>query len=164
MRTIPTILLLLLSTLVSNCISQNTDEQDIDRLFADLKAMLINRTLPEPLLSPTLAASRRQAEAEKAMRPYVSIAFRYNLADLQRTSPNTAKLPLIIEWETARETGRISETAFLEKVGNQWYFKNFNFMNFPWLLIGVMSSFGVAFAVVVLYFYRRSKKQKALSA
>src|SRR5678815_642120 len=138
MRKIPTILLVLLSAFVLTCMSQNPDEQDIDRLFADLKASLIKRTIPEALLSPTFIASGRQEEAEKAMRPYVSVAFKYNLADLQRTSPSTAKLPLIIEWETARATGRISNTALLERIDNRWYFKNFDFMTFPWLLIAVM--------------------------
>ena len=122
--------------------------------------MLIKRTVPEALLSPAFIASRRQEEAEKAMRPYVSVVFKYNLADLERTSPTTAKLPLIVEWETARETGRISDTALLERVDDRWYFKNFGFMTFPWLLIAVMCSFGVAFAVVVLYFYWRTKKRR----
>jgi hypothetical protein len=84
------------------------------------------------------------------VRPYVSIQFRYNLADLQPTSSNRAKLPLIKEWETARETGRLTGTAQLEKVGNRWYFADFDFMTFPWVLIVVMCLFGVAFAVVVL--------------
>jgi hypothetical protein len=159
MRKIPTILLILLSAFVSTCMSQNPDEQDIDRLFSDLKTMLIKRTVPEALISPSFTGSRRQAEAEKAMRPYVSVAFKYNLADLQRMGPSTAKLPLIIEWETARETGRISDTAQLEKVDNRWYFKDFDFMTFPWLFIAVGCSFGVAFAVVVLYFYWRNKKR-----
>jgi hypothetical protein len=160
MQKIPTVLLILLFAFVPTCISQKTNEQDIDRLFADLKAMLIKRTIPEALLSPAFIASRRQEEAEKAMRPYVSVAFKYNLADLQRTSQGTAKLPLIIEWETARETGRISDTALLEKVDGRWYFKNFDFMTFPWLLVAVMCSFGVAFSVLVLHFYWRTKKRR----
>jgi hypothetical protein len=93
------------------------------------------------------------------VRPYVSIQFRYNLADLQPTSSNRAKLPLIMEWETARETGRLTGTAQLEKVGNRWYFADFDFMTFPWVLIVVMCLFGVAFAVVVLYFHWRPQKQ-----
>ena len=132
MRKIPTILLVLLSAFVLTCMSQNPDEKDIDRLFEDLKASLIKRTVPEALLSlPTFIASERQEEAEKAMRPYVSVAFKYNLADLQRTSPSTAKLPLIIEWETARATGRVSNTALLERIDNRWYFKNFDFIISP---------------------------------
>lgn len=152
--------LLLIVAISPTSLAQNADEQDIDRLFLDLKQTLIQRSAPEGLLWPSLTKEQRQKEAQKAVRPYVSIQIRYNLADLQRTSSNQAKIPLIIEYETARQTGRLTGTAELEKVDNRWYFVDFDFMAFPWVLIVVMCSFGVAFAVVVLYFYWRPKKQR----
>jgi hypothetical protein len=141
-------------------IAQSTDEQGIDQLFQDLKQTLINRSAPEGLLSPSLPASQRQEEARKALRPYVKLQFRYNLADLQRTDATQAKLPLIMEWETARQTGTITGSAELEKIDDRWYFRNFDFMAFPWAIIVIGCSFGIAFAIVVLYLYKRSIKHR----
>ena len=151
--------LVVLILLVSKCVPQNSDEQDIDRLFADLKQTLVKRATPDALLSPTLSAAQRQDEVKKATRPYVTIDFKYNLADLQRTSPTRAKLPLIMEWETARQTGRIQDTAQLEKVDGRWYFSDFDFMAFPWVLVVVGCSLAVGFASLVICFYRRNKKR-----
>jgi hypothetical protein len=122
--------LLVALSVVPISIAQSTDEQGIDRLFQDLKQTLINRSAPEDLLSPSLTASQRQEEAQKALRPYVKLQFRYNLADLQRTNATQAKLPLIMEWETARQTGTIKVSAELEKIDDRWYFRNFDFMAF----------------------------------
>jgi hypothetical protein len=141
-------------------VAQNTDELDIDRLFQDLRQTLIRRSTPEDLLSPSLTASQRQKEAQKAVRPYVTLQFKYNIADLQRTNTNEAKLPLIMEWETARESGRLTDSAELEKVGDRWYFRDFDFMAFPWVIVLGACSIGVAFAIVVLYLYRRSSKRQ----
>jgi hypothetical protein len=160
MRRVTLLVLLVILAIAPISIAQNTDEQDIDRLFLDLKQTLIKRSAPEGLLSPSLPISQRQQEAQKAVRPYVSIQFRYNVADLQRTSEKRAKLPLIMEWETARSTSRLTGTAQLEKVDDRWYFTNFDFMTFPWVIVVVMCSFGVAFAAVVQYLYWRSKKRR----
>jgi len=160
MRRYKSLVLLVIVAITPISIAQNADEQDIDRLFSDLKQTLIKRSAPEVLLSPSLTMAQRQKEAQKTLRPYLSIEFRYNLADLQHTSSKQAKLPLIVEWETARATGRLTATAQLEKVDNRWYFMDFDFMTFPWVLVAIMCSLGFAFAVVVLYFYWRPKKQR----
>jgi hypothetical protein len=151
---------LLMFTISTICNAQNADQQDIDRLFADLRQTLIKRTAPDAFLSPTLPAVRRQEEAQKALRPYVTLEFRYNLADLKQSGPNVAKLPLIMEWETANGSGKISASAQLEKVDNRWYFTNFDFMSFPWMFVVVVAcSVAVAFASVVLYLYWRLYKR-----
>jgi hypothetical protein len=152
--------LLVALSIVPIGIAQSTDEQGIDRLFQDLKLALINRSAPEALLSPSMAPSRRQEEAQKALRPYVTLQFRYNLADLHQTNAMQAKLPLIMEWETARQTGTITGSAELEKINDRWYFRNFDFMAFPWAITVIGCSFGIAFAVVVLYLYRRSIRHR----
>ena len=147
---------LLMFTISTICNAQNADQQDIDRLFADLRQTLIKRTAPDALLSPAVPAVRRQEEAQKALRPYVTLEFRYNLADLKQTGPNVAKLPMIVEWETANGSSTITASAQLEKVDNRWYFTNFDFMSFPWVVVIVLACLvAVAFASVVLYLYWR---------
>jgi len=107
-------LLLLVFCLAPIGNAQNTDEQDIDRLFQDLKQMLLKRSAPEGLLSPSLTASRRQEEARKVLAPYITLQFKYKLADMQHTDLNEAKLPLTIEWETEGESRRLTDSAQLE--------------------------------------------------
>lgn len=138
-------------------VAQSTDERDIDRLFQDLRQTLIKRSAPDSLLVPTDTFSQRIEEAQKAMRPYVGLQFKYNLADLQRKTQNTATLPLIIQWETARSSGRLESTAHLEEVDGRWYFRDFEFMQFPWAIVIGGCSLGLVFTVVALYFYRRSQ-------
>lgn len=150
--------MLTLFALTADMVGQNTDEQDIDRLFRDLKQTLINRSTAERLLSPSLTASKRQEEAQKALRPYLTVEIKYNVADIDRTGQNEAKLPLIMEWETARASGRIQDSAHLIKVGDRWYFRDFDFMTFPWALVVVICSFSVALVGLVFNLYFRSKR------
>jgi hypothetical protein len=140
--------------------AQSTDEADIDRLFQDLKQTLIKRSVPNDLLSPSLTASQREKEVQKAIRPYVTLQFKFNVADMGRVNSNEAKLPLIVEYETAREVGRLTGSAELERVDGRWYFRDFDFMTFPWALVIGMCSIGVAFAAVVLFLSKRSKKRQ----
>jgi hypothetical protein len=158
MRKVIVSVLLAVLALVSRGIAQNSDEQDIDRLFQSLKQTLIHRSTPESLLSPLLTASKRQEEAKRALRPYLTVQFKYNVADMDREGPNEAKLPLIMEWEAASSSGRIESSAHLIKVGDHWYFRDFDFMAFPWVLVVVMCSFSVALVGLVLYLYFRSKR------
>jgi hypothetical protein len=154
------VVLLMLFGFVRISGAQSTDERDVDRLFEEFKQALMRRTSPGGLLSPSLEASQRERETQKASRPYVSLQFKYNLAALQRTSASGAKLPLMMEWETAHETGRLTASARLEKVADRWYFSDFDFRAFPWAIIMIGCFIGVAFAVLVLYFYWRSRKRR----
>jgi hypothetical protein len=52
--------LLVIVTIAPISIAQNADEQDIDRLFSDLKQTLIKRSAPDGLLSPSLTGAQRQ--------------------------------------------------------------------------------------------------------
>ncbi len=154
-------MLVLVLALSSISVTQSTDEQDIDRLFQDLKQELVKRSSPHALLAPSLTAQQRHKESEKIVRPYLNIKFKYNVADLQRTSSNEAELPLIVEWETVHESGSMTDSAHLVKVDGRWYFRDFDFMTVSWTLITiivVMCASGVAFAVFVLYLYYRSRK------
>jgi hypothetical protein len=95
----------LVLALTSIGFTQTTDEQDIDRLFQDLKQALVKRSSPDALLAPSLAAQQRYKEIEKTVRPYLNVTFKYKVGDLRRTSSNEAELPLIVEWETVHESG-----------------------------------------------------------
>lgn len=153
--------LLMVLGLTSISFAQTTDEQDIDRLFQDFKQALLKRSSPDALLAPSLTAPQRRKEAEKALRPYIDIKFKYNVGDLQRTSSNEAELPLIIEWETVHESGSMTDSAHLIRVEGRWYFKDFDFMVFSWTLITIivlMCAGGVAFATFVVYLYYRLRK------
>ena len=159
-RTIFGVLALVLG-LTSISFAQTADEQDIDRLFQDLKQAVVKRSSPDALLAPSLTAQQRHKESEKIVRPYLNITFKYNVADLQRTSSNEAELPLIVEWETVHESGSATDSAHLVRVEGRWYFRDFDFMTFSWTLITimvVMCAGGVAFAVFVLSFYSRLRK------
>jgi hypothetical protein len=151
----------LVLALSSISFAQSTDQQDIDRLFQDLKQLLVKRSPPDALLAPSLTAQKRHKESEKTVRPYLNIEFKYNVADLQRNGSNEAELPLIVEWETKHGSGSLTDSADLVRVDGRWYFKDFDFMAFSWTLITiivVMCASGVAFAVFVLYLYYRYRK------
>jgi hypothetical protein len=138
--------------LTSGGVAQNAGEQEIDKLFQELKLTLVNRSRPENLLSPLRSESKRQKGAQKALRPYLTVQFKSNVADLERTGPNDAQLPLTVEWETARASGGFQDSAHLVKVGDRWYLRDFDFMTFPWVLLWVVCSFSVALVGIVLYF------------
>jgi len=151
----------LVLALTSMSFTQTTDEQDIDRLFQDLKQVLVKRSSPDALLAPSLTPQQRHKESEKTARPYLNIKFKYNVADLQRTSSNEAELPLIVEWETVHGSGSMTGSAHLARVDGRWYFRDFDFMTFSWTMITiivVMCATGVAFAAFVLYLYFRLRK------
>lgn len=151
----------LVLALTSISFTQTTDEQDIDRLFQDLKQVLVKRSSPDALLAPSLTAQQRHEESEKTVRPYLNIKFKYNVADLQRRSSNEAELPLIVEWETVHESGSMTDSAHLVRVDGRWYFRDFDFMTFSWTLITVivvMCASGVAFVAFALYLYYRFRK------
>lgn len=150
---------LLLFAPAPQALCQDKDRTDIDQLFHALKLALIQRSSPERFLSPSLPASRRGREAEKAVRPYVTLEFKYNLADLRSEGSDRAALPLIVEWETAKASGRMTDTAELEKVDGQWFFRNYGFLSFPWGMVVGGCLIGVAFATTVLYFFVRSRRR-----
>jgi len=55
--------------------------------------------------------------------------------------------------------GSISATERLEKVDEHWYFSEYDFTVFPWLIIFVAFSVCIR-ASVVLYFYLRRQKRE----
>ncbi len=92
------------------------------------------------------------------MRPYVSLRFVYSLADLRWKGNDLAELPLRVQWKTARVNGSLSGTARFVRVGDEWYFKSFDFLLFPWTEVVVASSLGVAFTVAIFVIYRRIRQ------
>jgi hypothetical protein len=154
--------LLLVVLLTSISIAETTDEEDINRLFQDLKQTLVKRSSPDALRAPSLTPPQRHKAVEKALGPCLNIEFKYNVGDLRRTGSNEAELPLIVQWETVHATHSSTDSADLIKVDGRWYFKDFDFMTISWpmiLFIVVMCSCGMAFAVFVLYLYYRLKAQ-----
>ena len=84
------------------------------------------------------------------------------MADLERTGPNEAQLPLIVEWETARASERFQDSVHLVKVGDRWYLRDFDFMTFPWVLLWVVCSCPVALLGIVLDFRARRVRRRVV--
>ena len=142
------------------------DKQDLIRArIEQLRQALLTRKSPDALLSPLLGEQARVTESCKIMRSYIALQFDYSLADLRWKGEDAAELPLRVQWKTAKVDGSLSGTAQFVQVGNDWYFRSFAFLLFPWEEVILATLLAIAFTVAVFAIYRRwGKRGKAVPA
>jgi hypothetical protein len=111
------------------------------------------------MLVPALDEQSRTDQSRKVMRPYVSLQFEYNLADLQWKGEDSIELPARVRWETPRVEGSLTGTIKMVRVAGDWYFRSFDFLLFPWgeVILGGLAA--IAFTVGVFWLVRRFNKR-----
>ncbi len=139
-------------------------DHKIDDRIEQLRQTLLTRRSPAFLLVPSLDEQNRSEQSSRVMRPYVSLQFNYNLADLRWKGEGAAELPVRVHWETARVDGSLSGTMKLARIGDDWYFRSFDFLLFPWGEVTAAALLAVAFTVGVFLIYRRLRNRKRVTS
>jgi len=156
------ILLLCINPLVLGYSAQEQKDK-IDARLEQLRQTLLARQSPGFLLPPTISEQARGEQSRDAMRPYVALRFEYSLKDIRWRGNDTADLPLRVEWKTAKVDGSLSGTAHFVRIDDEWYFRSFDFLLFPWREVVLASLVAVAFAAVILVLFFRLRRHKATS-
>jgi hypothetical protein len=162
MRLLSPLILLCATVAAFGSAGQDEQAKRINDRVQHLRQVLLAREAPDFMLVPSIDSQTRANQGKKVMRPYVWLQFEYSMADLRWKGDNAAELPLRVEWKTAKVDSSISGTAQLVRVGDEWYFRSFDFLLFPWREIILASLLAVAFTSALFALYRRWRKPKAV--
>lgn len=152
------VLVLLLTTV--RAIAAPSMDLKIDARIRQLQKRLLSRESPSSMLLPSLDESTRQHLSNQAMRAYTSLDFEYKLSDLRKQGEDIVDLPLHVKWKTEHLNGSLSGRAEFVRVGDEWYFRSFDFLVFPWLEVIVAALLGLIFSLAMFALYRRLQKRK----
>lgn len=138
-----------------------TSTQDADQIKSLMAALSNHSKTPAEVLNPNLSQSDRDKNLERLSAP------NYELSIVPEAAPTitngSASAPVRVHFDDQEgNTLDASATAHFIKVGNMWYFSNFDFMRIPLFLIFVIvvcALIGIAYAATVLVLWRRLTKQ-----
>jgi len=98
-------------------------------------------------LSPNRTPSEIAHQKEIIRRPFVEMKISgYFPANIELQGTDRASLAAWADWKTLHESATGNVTLHFEKVSGHWYFSDFDFVIFPWLLVfGILGLFLVYF-------------------
>jgi hypothetical protein len=143
------------------CAQAPTSTRDADQIKSLMAALSNHSKMPAEVLNPNLSTSDRDKNLERLSAP------NYELSIVPEAAPTiangSAAAPVRVHFNDQEgNTLDASATAHFIKVGNTWYFSNFDFMRVPLFLIFVIvvcALIGIAYATTVLVLWRRLMKQ-----
>lgn len=148
------------------CAQAPTSTKDADQIKSLMAALSNHSKTPAEVLNPNLSPSDRDKNLDRLSAP------NYELSIVPEAAPTItnglAAAPVRVHFDD-QEGNRLdaSATAHFIKVGNAWYFSNFDFMEWPLFLVGALVFgvlIGIAYAASVLILWRKLVRQGRLGA
>jgi len=155
-----TTLIMLCATISAFASAAPEQQEKINSRIQQLRQVLLTRGSPDSMLVPSVDEQSRVDQSRSVMRPYISLQFEYSMADLRWKGEDVAELPVRVRWETAKVDGSLSGTMNLVRVGGEWYFRSFDFLQFPWAEVILAALVAVAFTVGMFWLARKLKNRR----
>lgn len=149
---------------ISLCAQIPASANDAYQIKSLMSALSNKSKTPADVLNPNLAPSVRDKDLNRFSAP------NYDLSIVPEAAPaitdHFAAVPVRVSFDDRNgNTLNASVTAHFIKVGNTWYFSDFDFMKWPVFLIAVLVAgilIGIAYAATILVLLRRLIRDRQL--
>jgi hypothetical protein len=113
-------------------------------------------------LSPNKTPTEAAHQKEIIHRPFVQMKISgYFPESIKLQGADRASLATWADWKTLHESAAGNVTLHFEKVGGHWYFSDFDFVFFPWLLVfgtlGLFLTYIIPLAGFCIHLQRTTK-------
>lgn len=143
------------------CVAQQTGEQVANLIERFQKTVQEGQT-PSVFLSP----NTRDADAQLQLfqGKFDSFSVKFDASEIEPTEPERATVPATILWRRGESNLERHTKLKFERVNGQWYFNDFRFMRFPWVLFTSIALAGFAVGIAILFIYLRFRKRSSTVA
>ena len=138
------------------CVSQEPQSQIVDLIHSFQETVQEGRT-PSALLSPS--SPDHDAQLKQFVPRFQTFDARYSPSEIHFTNDNHAEVPATIEWSRTESHLSRHTTIKFERINGRWYFTDFNFMTFPYLLFFSIALAGFLVGMLILVAYLKMRKK-----
>jgi hypothetical protein len=118
----------------------------------------------DPFLAPSIQGEARDQELRFVNQPFEKLEIsHYELSNLRFHGEDRAELQADVHWQTKHSDLVQTATLRFVRIGDKWYFSDFEFFRFNWLGVAIGTTIAVVWAGFVLRYFRHWRKHQFAS-